>query len=149
MTESGKPGEIFFPEGIIGFEDCKRYDIVEEESNQPFFWLQSLDNKELGFIILNPKEFKKDYRVELSGSDKRVLKVQDGDECSVFSIVLVPDDSERMSANLLAPVIINKKDKIGRQVVLQDSGYSVRHLIMDEMDEGVKEKDVSSFAQAR
>lgn len=108
-----------------------------------------MGNNDLGFIIINPREFKPDYCADLNQLDKRMLQVQESTECDIYSIVLVPDNSEGMSANLLAPILINKKDQIGRQVVLQDTEYSVRHLILEEMDEGVKEKDVSSFAQAR
>ncbi|MFH2137577.1 MAG: flagellar assembly protein FliW [Candidatus Omnitrophota bacterium] len=140
---------MLFPEGLIGFSGCKQYVIDEDKSKEPFFFLQSVENEKVGFIIINPKEFKSEYSVCLTDADKQALNVSSVDECDIFSIVFVPETSESMSVNLLAPLVVNKKSSIGRQVVLQDADYSVRHLILEEMFEGVKDKDVSSFAQTR
>ncbi|MCP4650568.1 MAG: flagellar assembly protein FliW [PVC group bacterium] len=137
---------VFFPDGIIGFTDCKQYKLVSKKSKEPFFWFQAVEREDISFIIIDPKEFKEDYTAALTESDKVALGVDSIDECNIFTIVLVPEDSDGISANLLAPLVINKKDSIGRQIVLQDAGYSVRHLIFEDTFKGVKEKDVSSFA---
>jgi len=141
--------KMFFPEGIIGFEDHKDYKIVNEKSKEPFFWLQSEDDPEINFIIIDPLEFKQDYKPVLAEPDKLALEVSDIDECLCYVIVCVPQGSDQISANLLAPLVINKQKNICRQVVLQEQDYSVQHLVLDEMLKKIEDKNVSSFAQAK
>ncbi|MDD5745960.1 MAG: flagellar assembly protein FliW [Candidatus Omnitrophica bacterium] len=149
QTPSQKEAEILFPDGIIGFGEHKEYTIVSEKSKEPFLWLQSKHNADLSFIVIDPREFKPDYVPQISEADKTVLRVKSVDECRCFAIVAVPEDSDRISANLLAPVFINRKENIGKQVILQDQDYSVQHLIIDEMLKQLEEKDASSFAQTK
>jgi len=141
--------DVFFPEGIVGFTEHKEYKIVPEKSKAPFLWLQSVDNLELSFIIIDPQEFNPDYNPLLSEVDKTALEVNDTEECQFYTIVVVPKDSDKISANLLAPLVINKKISIGKQVILKDQNYSVQHLILEEMLKRSGEKDVSSFAQTK
>ena len=141
--------KVSFPEGIIGFEDHKEYRIADEKSKEPFFWMQSLKDSEVNFIVIDPLEFKSDYKPVLSGMDKTVLQIADNDECLCYVIVCVSQESDQISANLLAPLMINKKSNIGRQVVLQEQDYSIQHLVLDEMLKKIEDKNVSSFAQAK
>jgi len=149
QTCSKKETGILFAEGIIGFSEHKEYTIVPEKSKEPFLWLQAKQNADLSFIIIDPKEFKPDYFPQISEADKAALRINSVEECRCYAIVAVPENSDRISANLLAPVFINRKENIGRQVVLQDQDYSVQHLIIDEMLKQLEEKDASSFAQAK
>ncbi|MFH1092526.1 MAG: flagellar assembly protein FliW [Candidatus Omnitrophota bacterium] len=141
--------KIFFPEGIIGFEEHKKYRIVNEKSKEPFFWLQSQKNPEINFIIIDPLEFKTDYKPALSELDKLALQISDVNECLCHVIVCVPQGSDQISANLLAPLMFNRKKNICRQVVLQEQDYSIQHLVLDEMLKKIEDKNVSSFAQAK
>jgi len=140
--------DVYFPEGMIGFGEHKDFCISKEKSKKPFLWLQAEKDPELSFIVIDPKEFKDDYNPSLNNSDRTALGVSSIDECQCFVVVMVPKDSDKISANLLAPIIMNKKEGIARQIILQDENYSVQHLILEEMLRKVEEKDVSSFAQA-
>jgi flagellar assembly factor FliW len=140
---------MFFPEGIIGFNDHKEFSIIPNKSREPFIWLESCQDCNLSFIMINPNEFKQNYEPILSPVDKAALKINDLDDCFVYALVCVPKDSEEISANLLAPIIINKKSNIGRQVILHDQDYSVQHLILEDMLRKIEDTDVSSFAQAK
>ena len=141
--------KMFFPEGIIGFEDYKEYRIIKEKSKEPFFWLQSQNDPEINFIIIDPLEFKQAYNPVLAEMDKMALQISDIDECLCYVIVYVPQGSDQISANLLAPLMVNKKKNICRQIVLQEQDYSVQHLVLDEMLKKIEDKNVSSFAQTK
>ncbi len=143
------PAEIFFPEGIIGFEKHKEYAIINEKSKEPFFWMQAKDNPEAAFIIIDPKEFMAEYDPILSNTDKTFLRVEQACQCQCFSIICVPKDSDKITANLLAPLFINQRENIGRQVVLQDQDYSVQYLILDEMLKKIEDKNVSTFSKTK
>jgi flagellar assembly factor FliW len=140
---------ISFPEGIIGFAEYKEYAIDPEHSKEPFFWMQAAKNAELSFIIIDPKEFKPDYAPRITEAEKAALKVRSTDECQCYTIVAVPNGSDQISANLLAPIFINQKENIGKQVILQEQDYSVQYLILDEMLKQLEEKDVSSLAKTK
>ena len=125
--------EFVFPEGIIGFPANKQYTFVPEKSKEPFAWLESAESGGPSFIIIDPREFKPDYAPILTETDRRALDVTDDQECQFYAIVVVSNNSDSISANLLAPLVFNRKKMIGRQVVLQDQDYSVQHLILEEM----------------
>jgi flagellar assembly factor FliW len=140
---------IFFPEGIIGFNEYKEFTIVQDKSKEPFFWMEAIRDNSLSFIIIDPKEFHREYNPILSAADKMALTVNDLSDCSIYALVCVPKDSDEISANLLAPIIVNKNSSIGRQVVLHEQDYSVQHLILEDMLRKIEGTDVSSFAQAK
>ena len=141
--------KMVFPDGIIGFEDHKDYRVVKEKSKEPFLWLQSEGDSEINFIIIDPLEFKHDYKPVLSAADKTALKISSVEECQCYVIICVHQGSVQISANLLAPLMVNKEKNISRQVVLQEQDYSVQYLVLDEMIKKIEDKNVSSFAQAK
>ena len=126
---------LMFPEGLVGFEAYKRYIVVRHQDNSAFRWLQSLDEAHVAFPIVEPMEFCAGYAPTISDADARFLDVNRGDApILLFTIVTVPPRSPRdMTANLLAPLVINGLTRRGKQVIVQDEGYTTRHKIVDEM----------------
>jgi len=125
---------IHFPYGIIAFEEMKRFFIIEsEQKDLPFCWLQSLDEGDLAFVLLNPFLFKQDYEFEIPDGVIKELEIEKEEDVAVFSIVVVPEDISKISANLLAPVIINTKKLKGKQIILNDKSYSTKHYILEEL----------------
>lgn len=124
---------ISIPSGILGFPEISRFCLVDPGDDTLILWLQSLDKPELAFPVLEPKIFKPDYTARLSAAELRDLKLSNINQSAVFSILTIPSDVAQMTANLKAPLVINLKDQIGRQVVLQENEYSVRHLMFKEL----------------
>lgn len=125
---------IHFPSGIIAFEDMKRFFIIEGgQDDLPFCWLQSAEDGNLSFVLLNPFLFKPDYELEIPDTVVKELEIEKEEDVAVFSIVVVPEDISKISANLLAPVIINIKRLKGKQIILNDKRYTVKHYILEEL----------------
>lgn len=123
-----------FDEGIPGFEDVFKFVLLGTEDEQsPFKWLQSADKPDIAFAVVDPFVFKKDYNVELDDDVLEKLNIQKEEDVLVYSIVVVPEDISKISANLKAPVVINVKCKKGMQILLDTDRYSVRHYIMEEL----------------
>ena len=80
-SSSCRRTNLFFPEGIIGFNEHKEYVIVQEKSKEPFYWIQSAEDPEVNFIIIDPLEFKDDYEPVLSEADKSILRINEVKEC--------------------------------------------------------------------
>lgn len=134
QLEVDEKGIIDFPEGLPGFEDAKRFVLIANGGEDSIFqWLQSIDNMDLAFVVIDPKIIKDDYIVDVPEEEVEELQIDESSETIVLCIVVVPEDLAKMTANLKAPVIINNTSKKGKQVVLDNNDYEIKHYIMQEL----------------
>jgi flagellar assembly factor FliW len=121
-----------FPAGIIGFETFKSYALLDAPQ-KPYFYLQSLDMVELGFILLDPFLFRPDYSINVADEAMSSIGVTDPDDALVLAMVTVPPDGGKVTANLMGPLIIGKSARKGAQVILADPRWETRHDVMAEL----------------
>lgn len=127
-----------FDEGLIGFERCHRFVTLCPNEQSPLRWLQCLDDASLAFPIIQPSAFRDDYSPCISDADVRVLQLEQHIPAILFAVVTVPMGSAReMTANLIAPLVVNPLTRKGKQVILQDDRFHTKHRVMDEMVEKV------------
>ena len=131
-VEISEKQKIFFPNGIIGFESYKNYALLDSKS-PPFYWLQSLDDVNIAFVILSPFLVVENYSLDISPSSYESIEF-DGDVNSdrllIFTIVtIVDDESGVITVNLQAPVIINKENKYAIQSIQNNPKWEIRHVI--------------------
>ena len=124
---------ITIPQGVFGFPEYTKYCLVDPGDDTLILWLQSTQNPDIAFALLEPKIFKPDYAARLSAQELRELKLENIHQSVVFSILTIPENVAEMSANLKAPIVINLREHLGRQVVLQESEYVVRHPMFREL----------------
>lgn len=125
---------ITFEDGIMPFEDDKRFVLLDDEKDGvPFMWLQSMDQEGLAWAIINPFLFKPDYDFELTDEIVSKIGLEDPKDIAVFSVVQIPDNVKFITANLMSPLIINGENRKGVQFVMNDKRYHARHNILDEM----------------
>lgn len=134
---------ITFPHGILGFEEYKRYIIIYEE-NSVFSFLQCVDEPALAFVILMPELVKADYQVALEPQHVQELKLDDASDGSVYGIISLPENLADMTINLQAPLVINNKERLGKQVVLTNSEYGIRHNVLAELQKTRFEQEKQS-----
>ncbi len=118
---------IEFRHGIPAFEELKRYIIISLEGDDNFYWLQSVDDGDIAFILADPFNFTVDYEPVLSDSILKELQIEKEEDVLVLTMLVVPDEIENMTANLAAPIVININKKLGKQVILTEGDYPVRH----------------------
>ena len=120
---------ITLPEGIIGFENCRRYAVLRHNEGSPFRWLQSIDDGAVAFPVMDPHIFLPDYQPPIPAVDRADLGLSNDDQMLLLTIITVPRGNPRaMTANLLGPVVINAETRVGRQVVLEDTcRYTTRY----------------------
>lgn len=132
--EVGPEEVVHFPDGIPAFEENKKYVIIENpDKDIPFHWLQSIEEPSLAFVVINPFVFKQDYDFEIPQSVVNTLGIQSTEDVAIYSIVVIPEDIDKMTANLKAPVVINIKNNMGKQVFLEDDRYVTKHYILEEI----------------
>lgn len=123
---------IDFPEGIPGFEDSRKYALLEIPENDVFKILQNAEDEYVSFVVTDPWAFFKSYDFDIP--DEELLKINIGkkEQLAVLNIVTLSDDFEKSTLNLLAPVVINKEDRVGRQYVLNSGKYMTKHPLFTE-----------------
>jgi flagellar assembly factor FliW len=141
--EVSEKQKIHFPEGLFGFEQTRDFFLLDSREG-PFYWLQAADHPELAFILIDPRIFKGDYQLSVREEDYKSIGALDGKEVIDFAIVTVPEDVQKISANLMGPIIINRRNRKARQAISENDEYSVKHFIVKEMK--VKKEDLVETA---
>ena len=132
LMEVNEKQKVSIPQGLFGFEDYTDYVLLDSD-NQPFLWLQSVDEKEIAFILIDPFLFRKDYEANITDEELAEIGIKSSDNALVFVIVTIPQDGGPMTANLQGPLIINKENMMGMQAILSESKWKTRHDIMAEL----------------
>jgi flagellar assembly factor FliW len=108
--------------------------VVHQNPENPFRWLQSLNDGCVAFPVMDPWQFKPEYNPSISDADAAILDLDEQKPKLVFVILTVPLGNPRgITANLLGPIIINPLTKQGKQVILSDDKYTTKHSIMEEI----------------
>lgn len=121
---------IHFPGGLPAFENKKEFIVIPLKEGIPFYYLQSLHDRELCFFLADIFSFFPEYELELGDEElKRLESDEKGTGVVIFAILTVPDDFRQTTANLLAPVIINLEKRKGMQYIPGQSLYKTRHAL--------------------
>ena len=121
-----------FPHGILGFEHLRSF-VLLDAAQPPFYWLQSLEEPEVAFVLINPQFFKPDYQPDLPPEDLEEIGISSPDDQLVFTIVTIPEKQELMTANLQGPIVVNKKEKMARQAISRNPRWQVKHFVLEEL----------------
>ncbi|HEX6923195.1 MAG TPA: flagellar assembly protein FliW [Bacillales bacterium] len=121
---------IHFENGLPGFSHERRFIVSPFANDTPFFILQSVDSPSLAFVAADPFLFYKDYDFVLPDWAAEQLEIESEEEAAVYAVLTLQDPFEKTTANLQAPILINHRKHKGKQLVLDDSQYGTRHLLM-------------------
>ena len=119
---------ITFESGILGFPDAHRYALIQTGEGSAFYWLQSVDRKELAFVVCDPRLFVADYKTPVKLEDLKPVGLEDLEKAQVFVIVNKVDDL--LTGNFQGPLVVNVENRKARQLVLSDKRYSTRHPLL-------------------
>lgn len=122
---------INMPDGIPGFRQQKRYVILEKKETSPFYLFQCVDDPNLAFVVMDPLRFYPEYTLSVKDFDNTIKWEFEKEELSCFVIITIPQGKpEDMTANFMAPIVINNERKEGMQLILQGSPYSHQQLLL-------------------
>lgn len=122
---------LYFPAGLLGFPQHKRYQIRKHSQEVPFRWLQALDDPPLAFVITDPFAFLPDYGAELQEQDLHDLNVIDPRQLTLFVIVTLHRvTAPCLTVNLQGPVLVNCTNGWAKQLVLVSSPYHTQHALL-------------------
>lgn len=111
---------------IIGFDELKKFVILDLNKENFFKWLQSVEDPALAFPVVSVFNMNLDYSIDVPDNVIEALKIKNVESLLVLNIASIPqDDPQRTTLNLLAPIIFNLDEHIAGQVILSGSGYDV------------------------
>lgn len=118
--------EITFPAGLPGFPHSHRFELTPwGPPDTPFMLMSSLDDGDVGFVVVPPWVFYADYEFDLDDATAERLGLTSPEDALVLCVVTLRDRPEEATLNLLGPIVVNRHTLEAAQVVLASSGYSV------------------------
>ena len=124
---------VHFQSGIPAFENEHEFIVLPYDEESPYYFMQSINSPDLAFLLTIPFLFFPDYTFEIDDETIKELDVKNYDKLLYYSMITIPNGSIRyMTANLLAPVVINIENMQAKQVVLEKSNYTTKHRLFPE-----------------
>ncbi len=119
---------IHFTDGLFGFNELKDYIplVLDENEDNTILLLQSIENTDIAFVIINPFTLDPDYNPVLSPEELSYLDVKSENDLSYYVICVLRNNYLENTVNMKAPVVINPDKRIGMQVILNQSEYDFR-----------------------
>ena len=123
---------VKFRDGIPAFEEEREFVLVPYEDT-PYVFLQSANTPELAFLAVSPFAFFADYEISIDDDTLAELGIESEEDVVIYSLITMPEGKvETMTANLLAPVIVNGRSLQAKQLVLVDSKYATKHRLFPD-----------------
>ena len=119
---------IVFDEGILGFPLQHEYALLQTGEGSGFYWLQSVDTRDLAFVVCDPRLFVADYQVPVKVEDLECIGINDPQNSQLF--VIVNKVGDLLTGNLQGPLVVNVTNRKARQLVLSDKRYATRQPLM-------------------
>ena len=119
---------ITFERGLLGFPDLRRYALIQTGEDNYFFWLQSVDEPGLAFVVTDPTIFFKDYDLLLKDETRQEIELTDDAFAQVF--VICNKVGDWLTGNLQGPLVVNARNRRGQQIVLNDKKWTTRQPLL-------------------
>jgi flagellar assembly factor FliW len=121
---------LTFPQGIPGFETYTRFRLFhKEENNVSAYWLESFDLPTVTFTLVDPTAYGLNYELHLDESEVKILGTSDPRDLAVLMMLSKKEQGEdrpdTLNANIIGPIVINPKTRIGLQKVIVRSQLNV------------------------
>jgi flagellar assembly factor FliW len=117
-----------FARGLLGFPNHSRFALIQTGEENYFFWLQSVDDPNLAFVVTDPTIFFKDYEVPVREETSTELQLNDPNFLQTF--VICNKVGEWLTGNLLGPIVVNAQNRLATQVVLTEKKWTTRQPLL-------------------
>ncbi len=115
---------IYFPRGLMGFEDKHDFTLLQLKEGSPFLVLQSMDDPRLGLLVADPYSFLEDYPIRVGEAEQKLLRLQNIRQVAVLVTVSIPKgEPEKTALNLSGPILVNHQARLGLQIPQTDGKF--------------------------
>ncbi|GGD10882.1 flagellar assembly protein FliW [Pontibacillus salipaludis] len=133
-VEVNRDKVIHFPNGLPGFEQEQEFVVIPIDEAGIYQSIQSIISEEVSLVITNPYVFFKEYEFSLDDKTLETLDIQNPSDLAVFTVLTLREPFRDTTANLQAPIIVNTRNRKGKQLILTNTPYKTRHLIAEGGD---------------
>lgn len=132
---------IHFPSGIPGFEDRQQWVLAGDEETA-VMWLQSAEEGGLALPVALPEAIYPDYNAHIPRESLVFLgEMAEGELALLLVLCIPPNEPWEMTANLKAPIVINRGNRTGIQTLAINEDYDFHHYVLTEnLRQGMKEQ---------
>ena len=116
---------LIFPAGLIGFPNLRSFIVMPNKKQGPLFWIQSVDDPDIAFVLTDPTNFFPAYVVTPDNAERSSLQISPEEECYILAVVTVPPD-QKITLNLVAPILFAPSTNRAIQVILENTEYQSR-----------------------
>jgi len=116
---------------LIGLEGLDYFVLVDEPSTRPFRWLQAVEHPWIALPILSTEDLIFEYDLEIPYEDLLEVGLQSTDDSEIYIVASIPQVILHSHVNLRAPIIMNPRRNLLRQVDLVDSGFPTKLYFFD------------------
>ena len=125
-----------FPHGMPGFAEEKKFVFMEYQPESPFYFLQSVTDANLAFLMIDPFKFFNDYEFAMDDTLLAEIGLSDENPPLVFNIATIKDTLATMTVNLAAPVLVNSRDRKAVQLVIEKTEFPLRYPLFPAFEGG-------------
>ncbi len=118
---------ISFPKGLPGLENIRRFTLIQHEKTNPIHWLQAVDDPHISLPVVEPFLVIPDYEFNISDLDAGELAANRRSDLHVVNVVVIPEKIEDMTVNLAAPILINVRMNLGKQIIFDRKNYQIQY----------------------
>ena len=125
-----RDNSIYFKEGLFGFETCKRFfPVAVEKDSDAVLILQSMEDDNISFVLMNPFILKEDYAPEIPEDELKELGEAEEKDYSWYVLCVARTPAEKSTVNLKCPIVVNTVTHRAKQVILDKREYGFRHTL--------------------
>lgn len=137
---------IDFPSGLPGFEDLHKFIILEIGETNPIYWLQSTEDRSISLPVIITFEILDNYNIDIRDNDLEELQFESKNDLLIMNVVVIPTEIDKMTVNLAAPIIINAKHGIAKQIIIDATELSVRFPVYEAIMKSIKGGNANASA---
>lgn len=123
---------LTFPKGLLGFPQLTAFRLYEPQDGYPLKFLQAVEAQDISFTCIDPAGIKDDYVVPLGNDEAEALGLESQEDAMILTLVVIPEDPRRMTANLAGPLVVNVKTRVGYQIALNAEEFPLRFPILGQ-----------------
>jgi flagellar assembly factor FliW len=134
-ADSTPANELILPQGIIGFPEYRRAELLYSADHLPFLWMRLHGPDVLHFVVVEPTGLIPGYEPEMFDEDASQLDLRDAADALVLNIVTIRRKQPlEATVNLIGPLVVNRRTRVGRQrVIANHSKYGAQHPLPENM----------------
>lgn len=116
---------VRFVAGMPGLDEYTAYTLVAIDDS-PVYWLRCDDEPGIMLPVVEAFAVSPAYTFDLPDADGHDLALTTADDALVLVVLTLAIDCEQITANLVGPIVINRRTWFAKQVILDTTDYSLR-----------------------